>query len=86
MRCFMLLVLAFSFAASALIMGPIEVYGKVIRYDSKSVVLSQNNGTRIKIPKSAVLKDFKKLQTGYCVSAKLEKSEWEKSLKEAGSP
>ena len=86
MRYFVLLVLVFSFTASALIMGPIEIYGKVIRYNSKSVVLSQNNGTRIKIPKSAVLKDFKKLQTGYCVSARLEKSEWEKALKEGDKP
>ena len=49
------------------------VRGVIVSYDSKKVVLSQRDGlVHIEVPRKAVAKQFKKLQTGQRIHAFLD--------------
>ena len=49
------------------------VRGVIVSYDSKKVVLSQRDGSiHIEVPRKAVAKQFKKLQTGQRIHALLD--------------
>ena len=51
------------------IIGNTEITGRVLKYDNQTVTLSQYRNRKVKIPRSALKKDFKKLKTGMLVTA-----------------
>ena len=59
--------LLLSFYSYAVVFGPVEVSGKVIKYDKKTVTLKQKKGI-ITVPKGAIKKD-KDIRTGNTVTA-----------------
>ena len=66
---------AFSCMSYSLVVGPIKIYGKVHSYGNKEVVLAQNDGRKTRVPVDSIVKNFEKLQTGYCVVAEIKEDQ-----------
>ena len=63
---FLFLIFQYTFAG---IVGDTRITGRVLRYDKKTVTLSQHGNREITVPKNLIEKDFKKLKTGLLVTA-----------------
>ena len=63
-----MLLFGFQYAFSG-ITGDTRITGRVIKYDAKTVTISQYRNKRITVPRSAIEKNFKKLKTGLLVTA-----------------
>ena len=63
---FLFLIFQYAFAG---IVGDTRITGRVLKYDEKTVTLSQHGNRKIIVPRSSIEKDFKKLKTGLLVTA-----------------
>ena len=70
MSILVMLCLLFSFQyAFAGIIGDTKITGKVLKYDKKTVTISQYRNKKVTVPRSSLKKSFKKLKTGIMVTA-----------------
>ena len=69
MRLLIISLLLCTFEAYAGIIGNTRITGRVLRYDEKTVTISQYGKRRITVPRSSIEKKFKKLKTGILVTA-----------------
>ena len=46
-----------------------EIIGRVLKYDKRTVTLSQYGNRKLTVPRSSIKKSFKKLKTGILVTA-----------------
>ena len=63
-----MLLFGFQYAFSGII-GDTRITGRVLKYNTKTVTLSQYGNRKITVPRSSIEKDFKKLKTGLLVTA-----------------
>jgi len=79
-KCLFFLLPQFAFAA----VGPtVEIFGKIIRYDNKTVTISQEDQRgkgEVTVPKNSIPKHFK-MQTGQCVYSVLDYKEFMKNVR-----
>ena len=59
---------SFQYAFSGIV-GDTKITGKVLKYDKKTVTISQYRDKKVTVPRSALKKKFKKLKTGQIVTA-----------------
>ena len=70
MKLLVMLCLLFSFQyAFSGIIGETKITGRVLKYDKKTVTLSQYRNKKVTVPRSSLKKSFKKLKTGIMVTA-----------------
>ncbi len=62
----LLFIFQYSFAG---IVGEVEVIGRVLKYDKRTVTLSQYGNRKLTVPRSSIRKRFKRLKTGLLVTA-----------------
>ena len=74
--CLSLLLSSYSYA---LVYGKVEVHGKVVSYNKKTVTLQQKTGKKIKVPRQAV--QTKKIRTRQKVHALLKIEDLKKKSK-----
>ena len=59
---------SFQYAFSGII-GDVEITGRVLKYDKKTVTLSHYRDKKVTVPRSSLKKSFKKLKTGIVATA-----------------
>lgn len=60
--------LSFQYVFSGIV-GDTKITGRVLKYDQRTVTLSQYRNKKVTVPRSSLKKNFKKLKTGMMVTA-----------------
>ena len=82
-KSFIKFVILLPFCAFSSVGPTVEIFGKIIKYDGKTVIISQEdrNGKReVTVPKNSIPKHFK-MQTGQCVYSILEYKEFMNNIR-----
>ena len=82
MKLFIIIALFVVQYASAGIVGDTRITGRVLKYNKKTVTLSQYGKRKVTVPINSLKKDFKKLKTGILVTAVFSTEEIMKKIKE----
>ena len=62
------LLFSFQYAFSGIV-GDTQITGRVLKYDKKTVTLSQYRNKKVTVPRSSLKKSSKKLKTGMMATA-----------------